>query len=111
MVSRIWMSLVCIVGVCSASAETLPNNFPFLNQAGTAATFSTDGFVDLDNEFHARVGGNGRTCESCHLPQAGWSIRPIDVELLRRSLFRRGGNLPAARDRELADARGRRDSL
>jgi cytochrome c peroxidase len=138
MISRIWMFLVCaVVGAHSASAETLPNNFPFLNHAGTAATFSTDGFVDLDNAFHSRVGANGRTCESCHLPQAGWSIRPIDVELLflltrgndpifnpldannpqpdvstlqakyrsysmlRRGLFRRGGNLPADAEFEI----------
>jgi hypothetical protein len=60
----------------------LPNNFPFLNQAGTAATFSTAGFVDLNNQFHVPQGTNGRSCESCHLPQAGWSVRPLDVEIL-----------------------------
>src|SRR5688500_8820404 len=59
----------------------LPNNVPFLNGAGTAATFSTAGFVDLDNPFHVPQGTNGRSCESCHLIQAGWSVRPIDVEL------------------------------
>ena len=59
----------------------LPNNFPFLNSAGTAATFSTAGFVDLTNPFHVPQGTNGRSCESCHLPQVGWSIRPVDVEL------------------------------
>src|SRR5262249_47679495 len=59
----------------------LPNNFPFLDSAGTAATFSTAGFVDLTNAFHVPQGTNGRSCESCHLPQVGWSIRPIDVEL------------------------------
>jgi cytochrome c peroxidase len=64
------------------SRSELPNNFPFSNSAGTAATFSTAGFVDLGNAFHAPLGSNGRTCESCHLPHAGWSIRPIDVELL-----------------------------
>jgi cytochrome c peroxidase len=60
----------------------LPNNFPFLNPAGTAATFSTAGFVDLNNLFHVPQGSNGRSCGSCHLVQAGWSIRPIDVEIL-----------------------------
>jgi cytochrome c peroxidase len=59
----------------------LPNNFPFLNSVGLAATFSTAGFVDLNNPFHEPQGSNGRSCESCHLIQAGWSIRPIDVEL------------------------------
>jgi cytochrome c peroxidase len=73
------------VGATDSIAELfdgrLPNNFPFLNSAGTAATYSTAGFVDLTNPFHVPQGTNGRSCESCHLPQVGWSIRPIDVEL------------------------------
>jgi hypothetical protein len=73
------------VGAADSLAELfdgrLPNNFPFLNSAGTAATYSPAGFVDLTNPFHAPQGTNGRSCESCHLPQVGWSIRPIDVEL------------------------------
>jgi len=109
----------------------LPNNFPFLNGSGTAATFSTAGFVDLNNPFHVPQGTNGRSCESCHLPHAGWGINPLDVEIkflltqgtdpifnlldansptadvstvearyqnysmLRKGLFRRGGNMPA----------------
>ncbi|HEX6274890.1 MAG TPA: hypothetical protein VFZ53_17730 [Polyangiaceae bacterium] len=59
----------------------LPNDFPFLNENGTAATFSTAGFIDFNNPFHVPQGTNGRSCESCHLAQAGWSINPIDVEL------------------------------
>jgi cytochrome c peroxidase len=115
----------------------IPNNFPYPNQSGTAATFSTAGFVDLSNPFHIPQGSNGRSCESCHLPQAGWSIRPFDVELkflltqgsdplfnlldanspsadvsnpkakyaaysmLRKGLFRRGGDLPANAEFEI----------
>jgi cytochrome c peroxidase len=115
----------------------LPNNFPFLNGSGTAATFSTAGFVDLNNPFHVPQGSNGRSCESCHLVQAGWSVRPIDVEvkfwltegtdpifnlldansptadvstvearyanysMLRKGLFRRGGNVPATAEFEI----------
>ncbi|HKE96809.1 MAG TPA: hypothetical protein VKB34_21045, partial [Povalibacter sp.] len=63
------------------SPGQIPNNFPFLNPAGTAATFSTAGFVELNDAFHAPQGANGRSCASCHLAQAGWSIRPVDVEL------------------------------
>jgi hypothetical protein len=117
--------------------NTLPNNFPFLNHAGTAATFSPAGFVDLNNEFHLAQGTNGRTCESCHLPHAGWSIRPADIELqflltrgtdpifnlldansakadvstvkaryasysmLRKGLFRRGGDVSATAQYEI----------
>jgi cytochrome c peroxidase len=58
----------------------LQNNFPFVNEAGQAATFSTEGFVDLENEFHTPQGTNGRSCATCHLPEAGWSVRPADVE-------------------------------
>lgn len=74
-----------------AGDNTLPNNIPFLNGAGAAATYSPAGFVDLSNPFHAMTGTNGRTCESCHLPHAGWSIRPIDVEL---RFFLSGGKDP-----------------
>ncbi len=59
----------------------LPNDFPFVNAAGTAATFSTTGFVDLNNPFHVPQGDNGRSCESCHLPQFGWSVVPAELEL------------------------------
>lgn len=80
--------LATLAGGFSANAsdltsfgKTLPNNFPFPNPAGAAATYSVEGSVDLRNEFHTLKGNNGRTCESCHLPSAGWSISPIDVEL------------------------------
>jgi hypothetical protein len=119
--------------------DRLPNNFPFLNNAGTAATFSPAGFVDLTTAFHVPQGTNGRTCETCHLPHAGWSIRPADVELrflltagkdplfnpldansptadvssaearyaaysmLRKGLFRRGGDVPANAEFEILE--------
>lgn len=108
----------------------IENNLPIPNAAGAAATYSTAGYVDLTNPFHKPQGTNGRTCQTCHLPHAGWRIRPIDVELtflltlgqdpifnlldanspnaptktlgqryqsysmLRKGLFRRGGNVP-----------------
>src|SRR4051812_1133767 len=84
---RVLLMLICALlasGVRQATAhglDELPNNFPFLDQVGTAATFSTDGVVDLSNAFHVPQGSNGRSCGSCHLVQSGWSIRPADVEL------------------------------
>lgn len=117
--------------------DRLPNNFPIINAAGTAATFSTAGFLDLDNPFHSPQGTNGRSCESCHLFQSGWSALPAEVELrfwltlgndpifnlleansptadvstvqarysaysmLRKGLFRRGGNVPANAEYEI----------
>lgn len=61
--------------------DGLPNGLPILNAAGTAATFSTAGFVDLGNPFHEPQGENGRSCETCHLLQTGWSVLPAEVEL------------------------------
>jgi cytochrome c peroxidase len=85
-ISLVMLSMLLAVGVPAHPAtagvlDELPNNFPFLNEAGTAATFSTAGVVDLGNAFHVPQGSNGRSCESCHLVQSGWSIRPADVEL------------------------------
>jgi cytochrome c peroxidase len=87
----VWLILcgICVPTAKAADAnvtvernsQSVPNNVPFLNPAGTAATYSTAGFVDLGNPFHIAQGANGRSCESCHLIQAGWSIRPVDVEL------------------------------
>jgi cytochrome c peroxidase len=110
----------------------LENNVPFDNAGGAAATFSTAGFIDLDNEFHTPQGSNGRSCGTCHLPESGWGINPGQIEalfaatggvaplfnlldansptadvstpearhasysMLRKGLFRRGANRPAA---------------
>lgn len=57
----------------------LPNNFPFPNLSGFTATYSTDGFIDLGNEFFQNLGTNGRSCVSCHQPQEGWTITPAGV--------------------------------
>jgi hypothetical protein len=110
---------------------------PIVNPAGTAATFSNAGSVDLSNPFHVPQGSNGRSCESCHLLETGWSVLPVEVELrfwltqgrdpifnlldansptadvstlqarysaysmLRKGLFRRGGNVPATAEYEI----------
>jgi hypothetical protein len=123
--------------VQTLTSGQLPNNLPILNQAGSAATFSTAGFLDLNNPFHSPQGTNGRACDSCHLLETGWSVLPAEVELrfllsqgqdpifnlldansptadvstvqarysaysmLRKGLFRRGGNVPATAQYEI----------
>jgi hypothetical protein len=84
MTRRILLVLVVTFLAGQATAhelDSIPNNLPFLDDAGTSATFSTAGAIDLTGAFHVPQGSNGRSCGSCHLVQAGWSIRPIDVEL------------------------------
>src|SRR5712691_2696728 len=60
--------------------QQLPNGLPFPNPTGFASTFSTTGNVDLANEFFQDLGANGRRCVSCHLPSAGWTIVPSQVQ-------------------------------
>ncbi|HLT02713.1 MAG TPA: hypothetical protein VK001_11050, partial [Geminicoccaceae bacterium] len=60
----------------------IPNNFPILNENGLAATYSTEGYLDLGSEFFQEQGTNGRDCTSCHRPDEGWSITPQRVQLL-----------------------------
>ncbi len=70
----------------------LPNGMPFPNPTGVASTFSTAGHIDLGNEFFQDLGQNGRRCVSCHLPSAGWTITPAQVQ----AIFDRtkGGAIP-----------------
>ena len=59
--------------------QTLPNNLPIPNSSGWATTISTQGGIDLSNEYFQDLGTNGRRCVSCHLPTAGWGITPPQV--------------------------------
>ena len=54
--------------------DQMPNNLPFPNAYGFAATFADAGSVDLDNAFFTPHGTNGRHCGTCHAPEVGWSI-------------------------------------
>jgi hypothetical protein len=70
----------------------LPNDLPFPDPTGFAATFSTTGHIDLGNEFFQDLGANGRRCVSCHLPSAGWTITPPQVQAIFDRT--RGGVIP-----------------
>ncbi|CAN5924605.1 hypothetical protein BH11MYX4_BH11MYX4_50740 [soil metagenome] len=75
-------------------ARRLPNDLPFLNPSGFAATTSTRGFVDLGGPFFQSLGTNGRSCGTCHLPGEGWTIVPASV---RERFERSGGTDPLFR--------------
>jgi len=64
----------------SASDRTDPIQMQnFRDDSGMFSTFSTAGRVDLHNPFFQSLGTNGRTCQTCHQPQVGWSITPDSV--------------------------------
>ena len=56
--------------------SSIPNNLPHPNPGGKAATFSTQGDVNLTGEYFQAQGSNGRSCVSCHIPEEAWSINP-----------------------------------
>jgi hypothetical protein len=91
--------------VDTAESElSLPNDLPIVNRLGASTTTSTNGAIDLDNEFLQDFGTNGRTCVNCHLPDQGWTISAARTELLfvlsrgRAPIFRLvdGANSPLA---------------
>ncbi len=61
----------------ASNKSALTNNEPIANGGGEAATYSTTGSIDLGNAFHTPQGLNGRSCGTCHSPEAGWSITPV----------------------------------
>ncbi len=65
-----------VAQVSSMDQQSLPNNLPHPNPGGKAATFSTDGEVNLTGEYFQAQGTNGRSCVSCHIPEEAWSINP-----------------------------------
>jgi hypothetical protein len=58
----------------------IPNNHPHPNPGGKGATFSTQGFIDLDSEYFKPQGQNGRSCGSCHIPEDAWAITPRTIQ-------------------------------
>ncbi len=64
----------------TADSPILPNNFPFPNSSGIAATFSTNGFIDRGNEFFQNLGTNGRRCVTCHQASEGWTVTPEGLQ-------------------------------
>jgi cytochrome c peroxidase len=68
--------------VSATSKRRIPNNHPAPNPGGKAATFSTQGFVDLTGEYFKAQGTNGRSCVTCHTPEEAWSINPGTLQSL-----------------------------
>ena len=68
--------------VSSMEPDVLPNNLPHPNPGGKAATFSTQGQVNLTGEYFQAQGSNGRSCASCHIPEEAWSINPGTLQII-----------------------------
>ena len=72
-----------LAGAASSEGEqSLPNNHLERNPGGKAATFSTQGHVNLTGEYFQAQGTNGRSCASCHIAAEAWSINPGTLQHL-----------------------------
>jgi len=71
----------------------LPSGVPVFNSLGLSTTVSTapQGRIDLTNEFFADLGTNDRRCVTCHLPTAGWTITPGQMQAI--FLLTNGGKI------------------
>ena len=59
---------------------TQPNSQPVHNENGYAASYSTQGAIDLESAFLTPQGTNGRSCGTCHFPEDGWTIAAATVQ-------------------------------
>lgn len=57
-----------------------PASISGTNSHGLDRTYSTAGFIDLNNAFFKAFGTNGRTCATCHVPTEGWAITPKGIK-------------------------------
>jgi hypothetical protein len=104
-------AIICLLVFSNLSlADTTPG---FPNPAGAADTFSTAGGIDMGNEFFQVLGSNGRSCNTCHREEEGWSITPTGLQqrfntsLGSDPVFRTndGSNSPNAKTASLKDKR------
>ncbi|HEY0171453.1 MAG TPA: hypothetical protein VGB98_10555 [Pyrinomonadaceae bacterium] len=70
------------VSATGAGSERINNNRPAPNPGGAAATFSTQGSVNLAGEYFQAQGTNGRSCATCHIPEEAWGINPGTLQRL-----------------------------
>jgi len=116
MMKRILTATVSSIGVLSGlNAQSLPNLFPFPNDAGILATYNAGGGpIDLTGPFFQSLGANGRSCGSCHRPAQGWSISPPELKTRfeltqgRDPIFRTNDGSNCNHDIDTSTVQGRR---
>lgn len=54
---------------------------PMLDVSGFAQTATPTRSIDTTNPFFQSLGVNGRTCNSCHEAETGWTITPARLQL------------------------------
>ena len=86
--TRVSVPLLALLTASSAvtgdAQLKIPDQFPFLNPSGVSATHNTagNGQIDTNGPFFQSLGTNGRSCNSCHKADQGWTISADGMKLL-----------------------------
>lgn len=84
-------------GSLAANADPMTTR----DASGWLRTFTRSGGIDRDNTFFQPIGTNGRSCASCHLQSAAWSMTPNEI---RARFAATGGTDPLFRTNDGSNA-------
>jgi len=73
------VATLTIVVSARSGTKSAPSLTSLSNSAGTAGLLNLNGPTDGKNPFFQKLGTNGRTCATCHVPDQGMSITPEKV--------------------------------
>jgi cytochrome c peroxidase len=74
-----FVALVILAGASPVRADD--DKFDSPNDSGVLRTVTLDGSpLDSQSLFFKSLGTNGRSCGSCHVPSAGWTLSPQEVQ-------------------------------
>src|SRR5262245_21978641 len=66
-----------VASLADKTPAVIPQVLNTPNSSGVLTSYQPDGAtVTAKNAFFKSMGTNGRTCLTCHQPQAGWSMTP-----------------------------------
>ena len=85
----------------ASGATANPDPMTTRDASGWLRTFTRSGTIDQDNTFFQPIGTNGRSCASCHLQSAAWSMTPGEI---RVRFAATGGTDPLFRTNDGANA-------
>jgi cytochrome c peroxidase len=67
------------VAASPASIQRMPDPMTTPNPFGWLRSVAASGSIDASSAFFQSLGTNGRSCNTCHRQEDGWSITPASV--------------------------------
>src|SRR5574340_56414 len=75
-------AVTALLGSARATTATEPDPtlLTFADDSGVQQTLLANG-ADPTNPFFQDLGTNGRTCNTCHRAQEGWTVTPAELQV------------------------------